>query len=219
MAAVVPRPTPTPHVVQPARPDHKSAPLNTTAAKASLRRFAIERLEPDELAAEMRQWSRQRALLLADLAAEDFTDTDADALRGGIAYAEARLVELDRQAERHLRARAQPGYPSAQTHDDLGPRFAAAKWADAVGLIETLTGQSAVKTGNGRYRIRCPWHEDRHPSLVIYPPGRGWWCPVCHKAGDVVAFVAEFNHCAAVEALRFVETLTDTCPAAGAIAS
>jgi hypothetical protein len=194
--------------------DTRHACLAGPTDPAPLRRAAIERLAPDDLAAELRHWTGHRALLLGDLAAKDFTDTDEPAIRAGIAYAETRLAELERQAERHLRARFQPGYPAAQIHDDLGPRFAAAKWADAVGVIETLTGQSAIKTGGGRYRVRCPWHQDRHPSLVIYPPGRGWWCPVCHKAGDVVAFVAELQHCTAVEALLFVERVADTYPVA-----
>lgn len=28
-------------------------------------------------------------------------------------------------------------------------------------------------TGNGRYRTQCPWHEDTHPSLVVFADG---WC-------------------------------------------
>lgn len=189
-------------------------PIHVDAARASLRRAAIARLEPDDLRAEAQQWTRELDLLSADLAARDFTDSDEDALCGGIAYAEARLAELERELDRHLRARTPPGSPPAQVRDDLGPRFAAAKWADAVGLIETLTGQSAISTGGGRSRVRCPFHDDDRPSLVIYPPGRGWHCFVCDKGGDIVMFVAEFNHCTAVEALFMVEHLADTRPTA-----
>jgi DNA primase len=82
-----------------------------------------------------------------------------------------------------------------------------------VDLAQTLTGKEAIKSGNGRYRLRCPFHDDRHPSLILYPPGRGWWCPVCQKGGsDAVSFVAQLQHCTAVEALLFVEQIADTYP-------
>lgn len=40
-------------------------------------------------------------------------------------------------------------------------------------------------------RIRCPFHDDRHPSLQLYRDGRGWWCYVCGVGGSVVDFVAK----------------------------
>jgi DNA primase len=48
--------------------------------------------------------------------------------------------------------------------------------------------------------------------LVIYPPGKGWYCFGCHRGGDAVSFCVEFFHCGAAEALRVVEQLVDTCP-------
>jgi len=40
-------------------------------------------------------------------------------------------------------------------------------------------------------KIRCPFHDDDHPSLQLYKGTRGWWCYVCDKGGSVVDFVAE----------------------------
>ena len=42
-----------------------------------------------------------------------------------------------------------------------------------------------VKSGN----ITCPLHEDKNPSLHIYPGDRGWFCYSCHKCGSVIDFV------------------------------
>ena len=25
-------------------------------------------------------------------------------------------------------------------------------------------------------KIRCPFHDDSHPSLQLYKGARGWWC-------------------------------------------
>jgi hypothetical protein len=197
-------------------------PLNSaqrTAARATLRRVADESLAPSELAADIAQWARQRALWSADLAAGDFRHCDEAALRGGIAYADARLGELHRQAQRHLRAQAQPGYPPQAARSDFTARFKAARYVDVVDVAQTLTGQTAVNTGNGRYRIRCPFHDDDSPSLVLYPPGKGWHCFGCGRGGDAVAFVAEHLHCGMVEALRMLEELADTYPDAWGQAS
>jgi DNA primase len=89
------------------------------------------------------------------------------------------------------------------------PRFEAAKYVDLVPIAESLTAQAAIRTGHGRHRIRCPFHADRKPSLVIYPPGRGWHCFVCRKGGDAVAFVSDLQRVPAVEALALVEVLAD----------
>jgi hypothetical protein len=183
------------------------------------RRAITARLTPEDLAENLDYWARQRALLLGDLAAGDFLDTDETAVRGGIAYAEHQLAELARQAERHTRAMHQPGYPPARVREDPGPRFAAARYADLVGLAETLTAQVARKCGT-RYRIVCPFHAgDRDPSLVIYPPGKGWHCFGCGRGGDAVTFCMEFFHTGVVEALLLVEQLANTDPEAWGAAS
>lgn len=44
-----------------------------------------------------------------------------------------------------------------------------------------------------RFRIECPFHEDDHPSLIIYTDnddGRdSFWCPPCDQAGDAFLFI------------------------------
>ena len=48
----------------------------------------------------------------------------------------------------------------------------------------------------------CPFHQDRNPSLAVYPD-KGWFrCYGCQKYGDVITFVRE------VERLSFAETLS-----------
>ena len=36
----------------------------------------------------------------------------------------------------------------------------------------------------------CPFHDDTHPSMKIYPDDKGFYCWVCQKGGDVIKFVA-----------------------------
>lgn len=35
----------------------------------------------------------------------------------------------------------------------------------------------------------CPFHNDNHPSMKIYPDDKGFYCWVCGAGGDVVKFV------------------------------
>ncbi len=179
------------------------SPEDRDLARAALRRFALAELTPAELDIESDRWLHHLALLRGDLKAQDFSEEPEETIRGGIAYAEHRLDEITRLLRRYVRAK-QTGKTG------LTADFNAIKYVDLVGLAETLTGQRAVKSGRERYRIVCPFHDDRHPSLVIYPPGGGWWCPVCHKGGqDAASFCAEYFTCSQVEGLAWVEELAD----------
>lgn len=37
---------------------------------------------------------------------------------------------------------------------------------------------------------RCPFHNDNHPSMKIYPDDRGFFCFSCQTGGDVIKFVS-----------------------------
>jgi len=43
-------------------------------------------------------------------------------------------------------------------------------------------------------RIKCPFHDDRNPSMKIYEGNRGYYCFACNRGGNVINFVSElFN--------------------------
>ena len=48
--------------------------------------------------------------------------------------------------------------------------------------FERLTGQPVDRSG----KTRCPFHEDRTPSLHVYEdPSRGWYCFGCGRGGSI----------------------------------
>lgn len=48
--------------------------------------------------------------------------------------------------------------------------------------FEQLTGLRVGRSG----KVRCPFHEDRTPSLHVYDdPGRGWYCFGCGRGGSI----------------------------------
>jgi len=173
-----------------------------TLARHALQRFATGELSPAELSIESARWEQEVRILKARLRDDVDPDDDTATLAGGIAYAEHRLEQITRHLGWFIRARQTRIQPPTVDFD-------AARHADLVGLAETLLSEPARKTGT-RYRIRCPFHEDRTPSLIIYPPGEGWWCPVCGKGGqDAASFCAEYFSCSQVEGLRWVEQMAD----------
>lgn len=47
----------------------------------------------------------------------------------------------------------------------------------------------ALKASGSGYAGRCPFHDDRHPSLYVWPQEERWWCFTCAVGGDVFDLV------------------------------
>ena len=55
----------------------------------------------------------------------------------------------------------------------------------------------------------CPFHDDRRPSLVIYPAKRKWRCYPCGRGGNALDFLRT------VTGMRFHDALRDLADRAG----
>ena len=57
--------------------------------------------------------------------------------------------------------------------------------------VEEVVSRHGVelRPQGGRLSGRCPFHEDRSPSLVVYPETRSFYCFGCGAGGDVIDFV------------------------------
>jgi DNA primase len=68
--------------------------------------------------------------------------------------------------------------------------------------IENIVGRYARLHRSGKNLVaRCPFHNDRRPSFVIYPATQSFYCFGCRAAGDVLTFLMK------VEQLNFPEAL------------
>ena len=76
-------------------------------------------------------------------------------------------------------------------------------------VIPRLVGDS-LHGKSGEPTVRCPFHEDRRPSLRMNIQKQVWRCDPCDIGGDVFAFVRQFNKCGFPEALRFLAERCDT---------
>jgi len=69
--------------------------------------------------------------------------------------------------------------------------------------IEQVIGRYVELRPSGRRLVgRCPFHEDRSPSLVVYPSNGSWFCFACDVGGDVFEFIERIENISFAEALR-----------------
>lgn len=55
-----------------------------------------------------------------------------------------------------------------------------------------------------RHKSRCPWHDDRHPSLSFDVRRNRYRCYVCDAHGGVIDFVMNLRHCTFLEACNWL---------------
>lgn len=67
-----------------------------------------------------------------------------------------------------------------------------------------LLGVEGKREG-GLWKICCPFHHDTHPSLVVYPQDRGWYCFVCSRGGTWQALYKEIKNCDWKEAYEILQ--------------
>lgn len=61
-------------------------------------------------------------------------------------------------------------------------------------------------TVNRKGLCLCPFHQDKDPSLKIYPNGKGFYCFTCGTGGDQIKFVALYQGIRNEEAAKELAT-------------
>ncbi|MBC2717920.1 MAG: hypothetical protein HF978_21680 [Desulfobacteraceae bacterium] len=77
---------------------------------------------------------------------------------------------------------------------------------DIKSLIESK-GIRLKKNGKG-YFGRCPFHDDKTPSLSVNTKDNLWQCFGCDKGGDVIRFVELFDQVDFKQAVQILDTGT-----------
>ncbi|MFC1907210.1 CHC2 zinc finger domain-containing protein [Chloroflexota bacterium] len=57
---------------------------------------------------------------------------------------------------------------------------------DIVAEIERYT---TLRQSGNRFIGCCPIHNEKHPSLTVYPDQQSWRCYGCNRGGDVIDFI------------------------------
>jgi DNA primase len=78
--------------------------------------------------------------------------------------------------------------------------------------IETVIEEYVPLRASGESTLvgRCPFHQDRTPSLTVYPATGTFHCFGCRAHGDVISFVRAMEHLSFGEALeKFDQLISD----------
>ena len=74
----------------------------------------------------------------------------------------------------------------------------------ATDIVELVGKHLDLRRAGRGYVGRCPWHDDRRPSLQVNPDRQTWKCWVCDIGGDVFSFVMKREGCDFREALQML---------------
>ena len=74
----------------------------------------------------------------------------------------------------------------------------------ATDIVELIGKHLELRRAGRGYVGRCPWHDDRRPSLQVNPDRQTWKCWVCDIGGDVFSFVMKREGCDFREALKML---------------
>ena len=81
-------------------------------------------------------------------------------------------------------------------------------WLKASMPLETLVGRYVPVCPVGRTFVgKCPFHDDHHPSFVIYPQTQTFHCYGCQAHGDAFTFLMRVEHLSFPEALHVLRRL------------
>lgn len=84
-----------------------------------------------------------------------------------------------------------------------------------VSIMDVITEYVSLKKAGLYWKGRCPFHHERTGSFTVSPHREIFYCFGCHKGGDVIAFIAEAEHCSALAAAQHLaEQFSIELPAA-----
>ena len=76
--------------------------------------------------------------------------------------------------------------------------------------IEHVIGRYlALRPSGQNFAGRCPFHEDRQPSLVVYPVTQTFYCFGCQAYGDVIGFLMQVENLTFLEALEMLRRMSN----------
>lgn len=90
-------------------------------------------------------------------------------------------------------------------------RYQRKKLMDSIEILDVFRHYNlrVIHDGSGRFKCHCPFHQDRTPSLKIYPNENSWWAYCCSRGTNVWDFIRhkEGDFSAAEEVLKELATI------------
>jgi len=77
----------------------------------------------------------------------------------------------------------------------------------AIAIEDCIARYITLRVSGQNYTGRCPFHEDRIPSFVVYPRTQTFYCYGCREHGDVLTFLMRAERLTFPEALKVLREL------------
>ncbi len=98
-------------------------------------------------------------------------------------------VNLCEEAIRWIQGPANKAKP-ALPYNHINPETVKAK----VDIVEIIEGYTKLRKAGKNLSGCCPIHNDKHPSLMVYPDQQRWRCYGCNRGGDVIEFIKQIEN-------------------------
>ena len=74
-------------------------------------------------------------------------------------------------------------------------------------IVKTIESEGIKLERSGDcYKALCPLHDDKEPSLVIFPDSQMWKCfGKCDAHGDVIEFIMRLKKMSFIQACRYLK--------------
>ena len=71
-------------------------------------------------------------------------------------------------------------------------------------IVDVISARLQLKKRGKDYLGLCPFHQEKTPSFSVSPTKQMFYCFGCHRGGDVVKFVMEYEKAFYIEALEIL---------------
>lgn len=60
-----------------------------------------------------------------------------------------------------------------------------------INITDVIGKYTQLRISGNKFIGKCPLHDDKNPSLIVYPNTKSWFCFGCHSGGDVFDFLVK----------------------------
>jgi len=89
--------------------------------------------------------------------------------------------------------KALEAHRAAQPKPPMG-RFSVKAVKEGSDIVDVIGRYTPLRKSGKEYMGKCPFHDDRQPSLSVNEEKQLWYCFSCGRKGDVVNFVMQIEN-------------------------
>jgi len=75
---------------------------------------------------------------------------------------------------------------------------------DKIDIVDFIKSYIPLKPAGRNFKALCPFHKEKTPSFIISPDRQIWHCFGCHRGGDIIKFLMEYENLEFYEALSIL---------------